>query len=221
MPLPIALCLEDLNPPSPADRYLRCVALVGRQPGLRLGSDGVASWQSEQPSVCELWASADDRLILYRTSSETAVAVSRAGRSLDPPCGKPVVLLDGDELSVGGRLLRVHVHGTAPQIAAPSLLPARLRDQAVRATAVLAIGAAVAACDKKETIEVRDQPPAVAEVEPDASTAPSASAPTTATASASASASTSAPIEVRETPPEPPALPPKDRALPKPHKPSK
>ena len=47
MPIPIALCLEDLAVPSDDRRYLRCTALVGRQPGLRLDATGAVTWCSE------------------------------------------------------------------------------------------------------------------------------------------------------------------------------
>ena len=139
--------------------------------------------------------------------------MTRAGRSLDPPCEKPVVLLDGDGVDIGTRRFRLHVHGAAPQVAPPTLLPARLRSQAARATAVLAMGAAVAGC-KKEGIEVREHPPDVEEVVPDAATSP------TATTAATATASTAEPIEVRDRPPAvaPPPPPSSGKVDPKPSK---
>jgi hypothetical protein len=175
MPKPLAICLEDLAATSPSGRYLRCVALVGRQPGLRLGPQGAVAWRSEEPVACELWVSGDDRLILYRPESAPGVRVSRAGRSLDVPIGKPVVLLGDDVIEVGGRPIRVHVHGPAPVVAAPSPLPERA-SAATRMAAVVAMGAAVAGCEGKQptpqqptapptttttTIEVRAEPPAV------------------------------------------------------------
>ena len=60
--------------------------------------------------TCELWVSADDRLILYRPEGADAVAVSRAGRSLDVPSGKPVVLIDQDQIDVDSNGL-VYVSG--------------------------------------------------------------------------------------------------------------
>ena len=41
MPAPLAICLEDLDAgPRAAGRFLRCTALPGRQPGLRVGAAG-------------------------------------------------------------------------------------------------------------------------------------------------------------------------------------
>ena len=168
MPKPIAICIEDLDAASVASKYVRCVALPGREPGLGLDLHGAVSWQSEEPVVCELWVSADDRLILYRPEGVAAVKLSRAGRSLNVPSGKPVVLVDQDQINVGPRRLRLHVHGEAPTVAMPSAfvpgkkspgLPARV------AAAVVALGSIMAggSCEEKKTprkpIEVRDMPP--------------------------------------------------------------
>jgi len=119
--------------------------------------------------TCELWVSADDRLILYRPEGADAVAVSRAGRSLDVPYEKPVVLIDQDQIAVGGRQLRVHVHGEAPAVSAPSALAPQqgalsglARAAAVAAT--IGVAAVAGGCGKK--IEVRDEPPKV-EAAPD------------------------------------------------------
>jgi hypothetical protein len=57
--------------------------------------------------------SADERLILFRRVGGGPVRVRREHRSLDVPEAKPVVLLDQDRIDVGGRSLRVHVHGPA------------------------------------------------------------------------------------------------------------
>jgi hypothetical protein len=238
MPNPLAICLEDLDATSTAGRYLRCVALVGRQPGLRLGPQGSVGWRSDEPVGCELWVSGDDRLILYRPEAAPAVRVSRAGRSLDVPAGKPVVLLGDDVIEVGGRRIRVHVHGAAPVVAAPSPLPERA-SAATRMAAVVAMGAAVAGCEGKQpapqqptgptttttttTIEVRAEPPAVSPHPEPPPTVTSPGGPTFATPPPPASSAPpppppptakgkvplAPPIEVRHNPP--------DMAEPEPH----
>jgi hypothetical protein len=40
-----------------------------------------------------------------------------------PPEEKPVVLIDQDRVEVGGRVFRIHVHGLAPRVHAPTALP--------------------------------------------------------------------------------------------------
>ncbi len=163
MPQPLAICLEDVGARDPADRYLRCVALVGRQPGLRVDAVGTVVWKPDELPACELWVSADDRLILYRTGAE-AVAVHRAGRSLEVPSGKPVVVLDQDSFVVGGRTMRIHVHGPAPAVAPPSpLRPAARRTAAGVAAAVALSAAALTGCDG--LLEIRETPPEVAPVQ--------------------------------------------------------
>ena len=144
MPKPIAICLEDAA--AGADRYLRCVALPGRQPGLRVATSGHVTWRADEPSACELWVSADHKLILFRPEGASAVRLARAGRGLDVPEAKPVVLRGGDQISVGERTLRVHLHGETTTIAAPSPLPAVERPGTLRrAAAAVAVGAAVGA----------------------------------------------------------------------------
>ncbi|MBI5490730.1 MAG: hypothetical protein HY905_25575 [Deltaproteobacteria bacterium] len=125
MPKPLAICLEDLNAGA-SPRYLRCVAITGREPGLRLDGAGAVLWKSDDDASCELWVSADERLVLYRRAEGAAVRVRRGGRSLDAPPSKPVVLLDQDRVEVGGRSLRIHIHGPATRVHPPSPLPDRL-----------------------------------------------------------------------------------------------
>lgn len=163
MPQPLAICLEDIDPRDPAQRYLRCVALVGRQPGLRVDDGGAVVWKPAEFPACELWVSADDRLILYRTGA-VEVTVHRAGRSLEVPSGKPVVVLDQDSFVVNGRRLRIHVHGPATAVAPPSpLRPAARRTAAGVAAAVALSAAALTGCDG--LLEIRDMPPEVAPVQ--------------------------------------------------------
>jgi len=142
MPTPMAICLEDPGARAPGERYLQCVAVVGRQPGLRVDRGGTVLWRSEEAAACELWVSLDEKLILFRPAGAAAVTVRRAGRVLDVPAGKPVVLIDQDEFEVGAKRLRVHVHGAAPAIVGPSFLPAPERKGAGRrSAAAVALGA--------------------------------------------------------------------------------
>jgi len=53
MPEPQAICIEALDAQSRASGYLRCVAVAGRQPGLRLDAAGWVLWQSEDQVSCE------------------------------------------------------------------------------------------------------------------------------------------------------------------------
>lgn len=200
MPNPLAICIEELG--QAETKYMRCVALPGRQPGLRLDEAGRVLWQSEDGVSCELWVSADERLILYRPEGAMLVTLHRAGRSLDVPCGKPVVVIDKDQVDVGARRLRIHIHGQAPSVAAPSPLPSephllgRLA-QAVAATAVIGAVVATGGCTD-QSIEVRQTPP-VAPPPPVTPTIEVRQAPPTATAPPSATPT----IEVRTEPPKP------------------
>jgi len=216
MPLPRAICIEDLSS-GEGDRFLRCVALPGRQPGLRVSTQGAVLWKSGDDIACELWVSGDDRLILYRPTGAAPVRVERRKRSLDVPFDKPVVLLDQDVVQVGDRVLRVHMHGAATTVRAPSPLPVRKPSTASRVAAVVALGAAVAGCNKNQ-IEVRDMPPAVqadldgAPPDPPGEEAGPPEPPTTSTFAVEPPAEppaepheTNEPIEVREAPPDMPA----------------
>ncbi len=165
MPKPFAICIENLNARSGASRYLRCVALPGRQPGLRLDKSGQVLWQRDDVVACELWVSADDRLILYRQEGMAPVTLQRAGRSLEVPYARPVVVIDQDQITIGRRRLRLHIHGVAPAVSAPSALPAgpgpihRLA-QAATAAALLGAAMTVGGCEvATPTIEVRTAPP--------------------------------------------------------------
>lgn len=225
LPSPKAICIEDLRAVSPAERYLRCVALPGRQPGLGLANTGAVVWKDDERLACELWVSADERLIAYRRDGAPALTVHRAGRSLSAPPGKPVVLLDGDELRVGNRHVRIHVHGIASSVHAPSPLPVR-SSAAARMTAVAAAAVALSAatgCNKPRTasppdagIEVRETPPAAMPM-PMPEAGPEAAPDATADAAAPDAGKTGQPtqshkvktkskpppIEVRNTPPDP------------------
>jgi hypothetical protein len=146
MPDPKEICIEDLDAHDPDRRYLRCVALAGREPGLRVDARGAVLWKSEGDVACELWVSADERLVLFRPEGGGEVRVERGGRHLDVPCEKPVFLLHGDALRVGARRLKVHVHGVAAVVDAPAFVPSALLRAAAAASVAAAVSAAAAGC---------------------------------------------------------------------------
>jgi hypothetical protein len=150
MPTPKAICIEDLAGARSQPRYTQCVALPGNEKGLALDEQGHLVWKNERSEACQIWISADDRLILYRLPDAPPVEVSRAGRSVMAPVKNPVVLLDGDEIAIGGRRLRVHIHGQCskgrpPAPVAPMRPAGSERGRGRAATAALVLGAAVAA----------------------------------------------------------------------------
>jgi hypothetical protein len=169
----IALCLEELAPRPGSSRYLTCVAIRGTAPGLGVDREGEVRWQCAAPLACELWVSSDDQLILRRPSGAPCVRVERAGRSIEAPFDKPVVLLDQDVFETVERRFRVHLHGATNVVAAPA--PYVQRRAAGRLATTLAIGVATLSCNKvescaKRVIEVRTAPPEVAMPhDPDAS----------------------------------------------------
>jgi hypothetical protein len=172
MPTLLEICLEELSSPTDDERYVRCVALPGGEPGLSLDREGAVRWMSDAPAAYGLWVSGDDQLILLRAQGAAPITVRRAGRALEAPVEMPVVLLDQDQLELDGRELRVHVHGAADEIHPPERLSARGLAQAARVTAaalalsaVIGAGAGAAAepvAPGPTPIEVRAQPPRIA-----------------------------------------------------------
>lgn len=168
MPVPVEICVEDLDRAEDDERYLRCVALPGGEPGLALDSEGAVRWMAEGPGQYGLWVSADDRLVLLRGAGTGPAVVSRAGRSVEAPLSRPVVLRDQDLLLLGGRRLRIHIHGATETVQAPERLSLGALGRIARtATTALALGAAVgvvgadaAAAPGSAPIEVRARPPA-------------------------------------------------------------
>lgn len=161
----IALCLERLEGEAGWPRFVRCVALGGRQPGLRLGAAGEVLWQPECPVAAELWVSADERLMYFRPAGAPPSALERSGRRLDVPQGKPVVVVDNDVVTLGDRRLRLHVHGAAGAVHPPEPLPERAAARPLMArAAAVAIGTAVAAGG---CIEVIESPPSIIVEEPE------------------------------------------------------
>lgn len=170
MSKPLAICIEDLNAPAET-KFIQCVALPGRQPGLRLDQTGGVLWQNNA-TACELWVSVDERLMLYRQAGMGPVTLHRAGRTLAVPIEKPVVVLDQDQIEVGPQRLSVHIHGEARSIAAPAVLPAPTQAHghlslAARTAIALGAVATTVSCfgtctSNGPTFDVRDAPPAAA-----------------------------------------------------------
>ncbi len=162
----LEICLEEVEVTSD-ERFIRCVALPGGQPGLALDREGAVRWMPEEPAPYGLWVSADGQLVLLRADGASPIVVSRGGRSLEAPATKPVILLDGDLLHVSGRQLRVYLHGETVAPRPPERLSASALARAARATAAavalsaaVGIGAGAAAAPSSAPIEVRDRPPA-------------------------------------------------------------
>ncbi len=192
MPRPLAICIEDLDCALDDARFVRCVAKAGRGDGLALDVRGRAVFG--QSGACELVVSLDERLMLVRHDEAVAIVVRRAGRSLLAPLGQRVILRDQDEVQVGERRLRVHVHGPCPEVHAPRAVRA-----AASVAAMVAIGAGAAGCKDIasifDPIDVRVSPPEPMPVPSDA-TAPAADA------SVPVPPASSSGIEVRIRPPE-------------------
>ncbi|HNZ23829.1 MAG TPA: hypothetical protein PKL24_16915 [Polyangiaceae bacterium] len=218
----IALCLEDLNASHHDERFVQCVALYGREPGLCLDGQGCPLWQTKTDAVCELWRSADGRLVLWKLPNTSSIIVRRASRVLEVPPEKPVILLDKDEIDVGSKTLRVHLHGTTSRMDAPRPLVTRPQRNAFRvAASTVALGATLVAstagsAQESPRIEVREHPPAPPRM-PDPPEPPDAGdhADNTQPANSESgavlieddaqdSAAGDETIEVRETPPAPP-----------------
>jgi hypothetical protein len=157
MPEPIAICIEDLQAQGAQPRFIRCVAISGALPGLGIRRDGQIAWEDPELLAFELWVSQDERLILRRPVGAIPVRVHRAGRFVDAPFGKPVVLIDQDQVTFGTKHCRIHVHGLAQAVHAPSpIIEERSSRSGAKIAAALAMGAAALGCQK---IDVLSHPP--------------------------------------------------------------
>jgi len=204
MPSPIALCIEELEPAGDTIRFVQCVAVGGLEPGLRVGADGRVLWL-DGPAAFLLCVSGDDRLVLLKPQDAVPgdISVHRAGRSVVAAAGKPVVLLDRDRIVVGGRAMRVHIHGAATKVHEPRVLPQPARWKFRTAAATLALGAVVGAASGTASGQT-----AVPGTSPESGAGGAEGSPD-AGAESDASHDAEAGIEVREFPPvivrEPPA----------------
>jgi hypothetical protein len=140
-PRPIELCLERVGS-SAVDRYVRCTAQVGRARGLGLGLDGRILWCEPSGVGCEIWVSADQRLMAYCPAGMPITTLYRAGRVLALPLEHPVVLRPRDELELAGTRFRVHVHGATDQVHAPTIVRTLARAAAAAALALSVSGSA-------------------------------------------------------------------------------
>lgn len=178
MPEPLSLCIEDIDLESDS-RYTRCVAVPGRQSGLGLNDKGMVIWKNNQDIACELWVSADNQLVLYRPEGAESLIVRRGDRHLEAPFDKPIIILNQDQVDIGTKHLRVHVHGASTSIFPPSILRKQKRLFAmlnkVLAVLILFAGIFTGGCSNsknvkqdekkpekgKGEIEVRDHPPTI------------------------------------------------------------
>lgn len=144
MPTAKSVCLEALDEKQGRSSFTRCVMLPGGEPGLALGPAGDILWQNDGPIACELYVALDDRLILLCPDHNAFVEVRRAGRCLQVPAGKPVVLVAGDLIHVAGHRYRLHVHGSTRTTHKPSPLEQRARVSGAKLAAAIALGASVA-----------------------------------------------------------------------------
>lgn len=164
---PLAICIEEISEKTKGARFTRCVALPGRQPGLKLDASGNIMWltdQAEGTGAAEIWVSKDNRLILYRPEGAPPVTVHRAGRSLSIPYSKPVVLVNLDQINLNNRQLRIHLHGETTNVTAPAPQTPESESR-FRKPKLLAQGAALAAmigalAVSGGCVEVRENPPA-------------------------------------------------------------
>ena len=140
-PKPIELCLERVQS-GDGDRYVRCTAQVGRELGLALAIDGRILWCEQSGVGCEIWVSADQRLMAFCPAGAPPTVLHRAGRTLELPPERPVVLRHRDELELAGTRFRVHVHGVTERVHAPAIVRTLVR-AAATATLALSVGGAV------------------------------------------------------------------------------
>jgi hypothetical protein len=154
---PIELCLERIQPSSP-ERYVRCTAQVGRELGLALGIDGRILWCEQSGVGCEICVSADQRLMAYCPSGTPATVLYRAGRVLELPKQRPVVLRHHDELELAGARFRVHVHGVTDRVHAPAVVRTLVRAAAAASLALVVGGAA--GCGESGSVRDAAQPDA-------------------------------------------------------------
>jgi hypothetical protein len=153
-PRPIEICLERVGSLS-ADRYVRCTAQVGRALGLALGVDGRILWCEQSGVGCEIWVSADQRLMAYCLAGMPPTTLYRAGRMLELPSQRPVVLRHKDELELAGTRFRVHVHGATDRVHAPAIVRTLAR-AAAAATLALSVGGSAGCNDPAAVIRNPD-----------------------------------------------------------------
>jgi hypothetical protein len=144
-PEPIELCLEELDVSDDNEPYVRCVAVSGGCLGLCFSPRGEVLWRLNDGALAELWVSQDGKLIFFRKMPVGSVSLTRSERHLELPLEKPVIVLDSDEIGVGGKLYRVYIHGATTRVAPPERLNLR-RARSLTVGAAIAVGALTAGC---------------------------------------------------------------------------
>ena len=174
---PLALGIEDLDASSDESRHLVCSAEIGLQPGLGFDACGTVIWQQSESAAAFLCVSADKKLILLRTKGGSPIQLSRSGRSLEVPEGKPVVVIDQDEMTIAHRHFKIHCHGESSETHTPFFYRLATEGKmgilargAVAAGIALTLSLGGVSCkdkaDTQEKIEVRPRPPVIAPPKP-------------------------------------------------------
>jgi hypothetical protein len=206
MPSPQALCVED----TALGRFVQCVAVAGGLPGLSLDARGQPCWGETQACACAIWVTADERLALLRPAGAPALTLRRERRVLQVPEEKPVFLVQGDELDIGGRSLRLHLHGPTQAVRPPAPLEARpARRLPARTAGLVAASALVVRCNPPKLAPdtaAHDPCPTVAPASQDFGSVPLAQDPPP-TATFTLTNACGFAIEVRELTLDPPGAP--------------
>jgi hypothetical protein len=130
-----------------------------------VSTDGEVLWRTEAQRYCEIWVSADEKLICFRPIGAPAGArIHRAGREVTLEENKPVVVIDGDYLLLPSMCYRLHVHGPAQTVTAPGYLdfeePASSTLARFAAAGIVVLGTLSAAgCAKPPAEKKADAPP--------------------------------------------------------------
>lgn len=155
---PISVCIEVVGKRSSSPQFTRCVALPGRQQGLSIDENGQIRWKEGGDVAFELWVSADERLVLFRPNRACPSTVDRKGRTLEVPEEKPVILVHKDEVFVGGKHLRIHLHGPAPQVHEPVPVAPRkkVRRAMLAAATAFMVGATITGSVRSQETDPAD-----------------------------------------------------------------
>ncbi len=150
MPKPIALCIELVDAPE-KERYYKCTARSGREKGLSIRLDGTIGWCEDGPTACDIWVSADQRLIAKRPIDSGDVHVTRAHRKILLKEDFMATVLNRDELIIDGRRYRIHVHGVTEEVHSPRLVRVIRAARAAGLAAALTASTLVGCGDKSES----------------------------------------------------------------------
>ncbi|MBU1411521.1 hypothetical protein KKC22_08375 [Myxococcota bacterium] len=138
----LAICLENLNSTEGGSRFQACMAMPSGTSGLSITPAAEVRWKAARGPSAHLGTTDDGRLALFVDAGfHPMPVVKRGGRVLVCPEGRPVILIDQDEVDLSGARWRVHLHGLVED-AAPASSPFFVRTAAVLAGLALAAGCA-------------------------------------------------------------------------------